>query len=72
MSDLANKLWRRFICAIFGHRMYVKQEFTKYSRRVQCLCCDGDWGMNDDARAFIPWNKELEDLHRMLGRRILK
>jgi len=64
--------WRRILCSIFGHEFYIYQEFTHYSRRVKCRLCDGDWGMNDDARAMVEWDSELEELHKMLGRRILK
>ncbi len=77
MTEKRVKAWavvqrRRILCAIFGHQLYVYQEFEHYSRRVKCRSCDGDWGMNDNAPAFIKWDSELEEMHKMLGRRILK
>ena len=64
--------WQRFLCLVFGHRLHVKQHFTKHSRRVVCLCCDGDWAMNDDVRSFLKWDSEFEELYKTLGHRILK
>lgn len=63
---------RRLFCFIFGHRFHVLQKFSITSRRVICLHCDGDWGMNDNARAFIPWSSELEEMYIMFGHRIIK
>lgn len=63
---------KRFWCWLVGHRYYVHQRFSAWSRRVCCDHCGGDWGMNDDVRAIIPWSDELEELYRMQGHRILK
>ena len=57
----------RAICFVFGHRYQVVQEFSYYARRVVCSDCRGDWGMNDDVRAFIEWDNELTDLYRSQG-----
>ena len=62
---------RRLFCFIFGHRLHVHQKFSSYSRRVICLHCDGDWGMNDNVPAFIPWDGELEEMYKSFGHRIL-
>lgn len=51
-------------CAMFGHAYHVHQRFSSHARRVICLRCGGDWGMNDQVRALIPWDSELEALYR--------
>lgn len=64
-------LLRRLLCLIVGHQFFVVQEFGT-SRRVGCHCCDGDWGMHDDTRSFVPWGPDLEEMYRVTGRRVLK
>lgn len=60
------KLW----CWIVGHRYEVWQHFSGYSRRVICTHCGGDWGMNDDCCAFVPWSEEFADMYRVMGHKI--
>ena len=55
-------LLKRLLCLVFGHRYVVAQEFNSYSRRVVCPACRGDWAMNDDCRAFVPWGEEFAEL----------
>ena len=69
-TNTLSRLGRRLWCALIGHRMYVWQELTAHSRRVVCDHCGGDWGMNDDVRAIIPWDAELESLYQSHGIRI--
>lgn len=57
----------KIVCLIFGHRYVVAQEFEPWSRRVICPDCRGDWGMNDQERAFIQWCPELEEMYRSFG-----
>jgi hypothetical protein len=72
------ELLKRLGCAIFGHRLYVVQEFrpvsrgASASRRVGCRCCDGDWGMHDETRSFVPWGPDIEKMYEATGRRVLK
>lgn len=63
LALLGRKLW----CLLIGHKFYVWQELNPWSRRVVCDHCGGDWGMNDDCRAIIPWGSELESLYRSQG-----
>lgn len=49
---------------LFGHKYHIIQRFSKTSRRVECLRCGGDWGMNDQVRAIIPWCGELEEMYQ--------
>jgi hypothetical protein len=55
------------ICALFGHRYVVQQVFSPTSRKVGCARCGKEWGMNDSVCAFVPWDGELEQLHRDIG-----
>ena len=66
------RLIRRLLCAFFGHDYFLVQEFGPHSRRLGCRHCDGDWGMNDDARAIVEWGPEFEEMYRSFGHRILK
>lgn len=65
-----SQLLKRLHCWLTNHRLEVWQVFTPWSRRVICTRCGGDWGMNDEVRSFIPWNGELEDVYRVMGKTI--
>lgn len=69
---MAEQLLKRLWCWLSGHDYYVLQRFSSYSRRVCCDRCGGDWAMNDEVRAIIPWSKEIEDIYRVQGHGILK
>lgn len=58
---------RKLKCAVFGHQYRAHQTFTSYSRRVVCDHCGGDWAMNDDVRAILPWSKDFEEMYRVMG-----
>ena len=60
----------RFYCWIFGHRYEVWQHFSRTSRRVVCSRCHGDWAMNDEVRAFVPWSGEFAQMYELFGCRI--
>lgn len=62
----------RLSCLLWGHRFFVKQEFGPVARRVQCERCDGDWAMNDEIRAFVPWDDDFVRMYELLGHRVLK
>lgn len=68
MTGALHRLW----CWIFGHDFYVLQKFSQHSRRVCCDRCGGDWAMNDNVRAIVPWSGEFEEMYRLHGHRILK
>lgn len=57
----------RLLCALFNHRYVVLMTFSPTSRKVGCTRCDKEWGMNDSERAFIPWDKELEEMYKIIG-----
>ena len=57
----------RLLCALFNHRYVVLLSFSPTSRKVGCTRCDREWGMNDAVRAFIPWDKELEEMYKLIG-----
>lgn len=67
-SPVSARIW----CFVFGHKYEVWQVFSPTSRRVLCHCCKGDWGMNDDARAFVPWDGELAAMYKLMGHKIRK
>jgi hypothetical protein len=66
-------MFNRLLCWMFGHRqMYVHQTFGPGSRRIKCDACGGDWGMCDAVQIVLPWDRDMEDLYRRIGYRILK
>ena len=65
-------LLNRIVCMLSGHRYYVVQEFSSYSRRVVCIRCKGDYDMNDDVKSFTSWDKDFEDMYKSFGHRIIK
>lgn len=62
---------KHFMCFIFGgHKYRIVQHFSRTSRRVKCDRCKGDWGMNDDVQAFLPWDTEIEEMYSSFGNKI--
>ena len=57
----------RIMCAVFGHKYVVQLVFSETSRKIGCTRCSKEWGMNDDVRAIIPWDKDLENLYKIIG-----
>jgi hypothetical protein len=50
------------IRCFFDHDWFLIANITGRSRHVGCRRCGKQWGMNDDARALLPW-KEVADFH---------
>ena len=63
---------KRLVCFVLGHKYHVIQRFSKTSRRVECLRCKADWGMNDSVRVIIPWSGELEEMYELLGHKLIR
>lgn len=64
------RLVRRALCWVKGHKYRVVQRFRPEVWRIKCDRCGGDWCMNDDEKAVLDWDKELENLERFLGHEI--
>ena len=57
----------RIMCAVSGHHYVVQRVFSPTSRKIGCLRCGMEWGMNDRVRLIVPWDGELEELYRLTG-----
>lgn len=57
-------IFERLICAVAGHKYVVEKILSKTSRKVGCTRCTRQWAMNDDARAFLPWDAEFEEFYK--------
>ena len=57
----------RIMCAVSRHHYVVQRVFSPTSRKIGCLRCGMEWGMNDRVQLIIPWDGELEDLYRSIG-----
>ncbi len=58
---------KRIKCFLGYHKYYVAKELTIYSRKIGCKNCGKFFGMNDDSRIVIPWDKDLEELYKRIG-----
>lgn len=58
---------KSFLCLIFGHRYAEIIRLSDYTHLIGCVRCKRRWGMNTDVQALIPWDMELEDVHRVMG-----
>jgi hypothetical protein len=56
-------LIERISCAVLGHRYVVERKLSCQSRKVGCTRCNRAWAMNDDVRAFLPWDDDFEKLY---------
>lgn len=54
----------KLFCALFGHSLVVKKRFSLTVRQVGCRRCPMLWGMHDEVKAFIPWDRDLEETSR--------
>jgi hypothetical protein len=58
---------RKLFCLFGRHDYALVQKLTPHSRKIGCRVCRRMFGMNDDARAVIPWDGELEEMYRTIG-----
>ena len=69
---LAN-LKLKIVCLLLGHRYYVVQNFSAYSRRIACERCKKSFGMNDQVQAVIPWCEDLSEMYfELFGHKEIK
>ena len=54
---------KKLLCFIFRHRYFIIKEFSHTVRKVGCSRCGNKWGMNDEVKAFVKWDRELEEFH---------
>ena len=58
---------KKILCIIFGHKYYVfakpAESWGNGIRWVKCNRCGADFVINDRARAFLPMNFEIQDMH---------
>lgn len=61
------KWFRRLLCRFGKHkRLDVIQDFGS-GQHVGCPDCGAEFGVHHGARAFLPWDGELEDLYTRNG-----
>lgn len=56
-------MFKSIICWFKQHRYYVVEEFSEWSRKIQCERCGKKWAMNDNIRALIEWDSEFEKFY---------
>jgi hypothetical protein len=55
-------------CYFGYHKYYLVLKLTPWSRKIACKNCCKCFGMNDDTQSVIPWDDELEDLYKIMGK----
>ena len=51
---------KKLLCKLFFHKeLIIIHQCSRYSMKLQCSRCKQYFGMNEDARAFIPWTPGL-------------
>jgi hypothetical protein len=60
---------KKIICKIFGHKYRLLRIISPYTRELKCERCKREFGMNDEAKAVLPLDFELRNLHEMLLKR---
>lgn len=55
--------FKDFLCAIFGHKYYVRQTFSYTDRKVGCSRCQSKWAMSDRTQSFVEWDGEFEEMY---------
>jgi predicted nucleic acid-binding Zn ribbon protein len=56
-------MFKRIVCAIFGHRYAVARVLNAHTRKVCCTRCHRNWAMHDPTRSLVDWDSELEELY---------
>jgi transposase-like protein len=65
-------MFKRIVCLLFNHEFRLIQTFEpQKSQRVRCKRCNRDFVINHNVRAVLEWDKELEELYRALGNKII-
>ncbi len=59
-------MFANLVCILTDHRYVVLKELSLWSRKVGCTRCNREWAMNDDVRAFLPWDADFERLYQDL------
>lgn len=57
---------KKIKCKFGFHKYYVIKELASWSRKIGCKSCDKCFGMNDNVRVVIPWDRALEELYKTI------
>lgn len=54
----------KIICFIFGHKLIKVPGYDRgYAAKLLCKRCNRYFGINHNVKAFVPWDKDLEELY---------
>ena len=60
--------WRLLLCRLLFHKLVVVKGYDRgVSQKVRCIRCGKAFGIHYGVKAFVPWDGELEEMHRILG-----
>ena len=63
---------KRIICLLRGHDYFKVKKLNEYSLLVGCHRCGHFYGMNNNVRAILPFDKDMEEMYRICGIKGLK
>lgn len=58
---------KRIKCKFGYHKYFLVQELTSWSRKIGCKNCSKLFGMNDNVKIVIEWDKDLEEMYKRVG-----
>ena len=48
-------------------QIFLIKRLTAWSRKIGCLRCHKQFGMNDDVKCLLEWSNELEEMYKIMG-----
>jgi hypothetical protein len=61
------KIINRLLCCLFFHKVYIVREFCRDQRKIGCKRCGKFFAMHDGVKAFVPWDKDFDELYKIMG-----
>ena len=55
---------KKLICKLMNHSLEVVKTFDYTSRCCHCKRCGQYFAMNDNVKAFLPWDGEFSALYK--------
>lgn len=53
-------------CLLFFHKLITIKNFSITNRLVYCKRCSVYFGMEDSLKILLPWDEEMDELHKYL------
>lgn len=57
---------KKLLCFLFFHKLRVVHSCTAISQKLICTRCKKFFGIHHGAKAFLPWDAELDEACKMI------